>query len=360
MTPADLPRSMKLFWFRTLLFLATLAAGLCLVEAALRLADRTGRNSYAIDRVAWRYRPAPARLHPWTQPGGPVLRLAVIGDSFTAGGGIFPEDRYAAQLERLLNFNEGTPPGEVIVLAESGTATYQQVPLLKQALETRPDLVLLGLCLNDTEHTARSRQLAEWRSTMWPPRPPDWLHPLLRHSRLLRAGYQRLGQPAARRGFQEYYRRIYDPEYSGWKLFREALAEFQRRCAEQNTPLRVCIFPLFSHDLRTGQYPFERYHLQIRQALQELGIAHLDLYERVFKDMDHYRLEAYPRVDPHPNEIAHRLIASALFEYLLEENLIDPAYRPIAKVPGDALERRWELIRRRLDDPLATRPDTDE
>ena len=75
------------------------------------------------------------------------------------------------------------------------------------------------------------------------------------------------------------------------------------------------------------QYPYKNIHEQISNALDKENIPHLDLLGE-FEDKDPIRMQAAPGIDPHPNEIAHRIIAKALFHYLLDNSFIDESFRP--------------------------------
>lgn len=81
------------------------------------------------------------------------IRIAVIGDSFTGGGGLpdlgDDENTYFRQLSRILN-SESSSTYEVLAFADGGLNTDQELVLLKDmAIEYDPDLVILQYCDND-------------------------------------------------------------------------------------------------------------------------------------------------------------------------------------------------------------------
>jgi hypothetical protein len=80
-------------------------------------------------------------------------------------------------------------------------------------------------------------------------------------------------------------------------------------------------------------------HDAIAGVMQAEGVAHLDLFP-AFRGKDPRRMQAIPRVDPHPNEIAHRIAAEAIFHFLLEQGLVPETYRPLER--EIKLRARWE------------------
>ncbi len=85
------------------------------------------------------------------QPG--KLRIMVIGDSFTFGMGVNHEDAYPTQLEKILNRKKR--PSEVINCGVVAHDMWQHNQmLLRKALPHRPDLVILGLFLDDIRGSA--------------------------------------------------------------------------------------------------------------------------------------------------------------------------------------------------------------
>lgn len=329
-------------------FMALLCA-----EVALRLAARVQKApAFQHDRSAVFFDIQPGRDHPWSASSDNPLRIAVVGDSFAKGVGVQLDDRYAARLERLLNCNDGVRPAEVRVFDLAGTSTFQQFPLLKQALDWKADIVILGLCLNDAEDWARPQRVKEWRRETMPPPPPKWLAPVLRHSRVLTWIHMKCGQVSARRGYHHYYRRLYKPDYKGFRRLRESLGMFKEQCDAAGVRLVVMIFPLLADDFSPGRYPFENIHITIRGLLKEKQTDCLDLLGS-FRGMMPVRMQAIPDIDPHPSEIAHRIAAEALLNFLLDHGVVDAAYRPQARVSEKDLPMRWNRTAQRMQNPSA-------
>ena len=316
--------------------LALLAASLVFALVAAELvvrasgAARPAELDELFDRPTAIYKPAPARQSPWTLRKRDAWRVAVIGDSFTVGEGNQPDDAYPARLERLLNLNENARPVEVRVYAASGTATEKQRGFLLNALREGARLVVLGIVLNDTE-TVEDPELKTRRELTLPRVPSGWTLALARRSHAFRLAYHKKEQARAGRALLEYYRRNFDPDYIGWQRFREALAYFAKRCEARDARLVAVVFPgIF--ELDPARYPFGYAHQRIAEALDEAGIESLDLLDS-FLGRSELRLAAQPALDGHPNEIAHRIAAEAIFEYLLATGAIDESYRPENQKP---------------------------
>lgn len=75
-------------------------------------------------------------------------RAVVLGDSVAMGFGLDHADALPDQLERRLA-GRGQRPVQVINAAVSGYGTAQYPEALRRALAFAPDLVLIGVCLND-------------------------------------------------------------------------------------------------------------------------------------------------------------------------------------------------------------------
>lgn len=330
----------------------SLAISYALAETACRLLIPAGPADplAGADRPATFFRVDPERQPLAAVPDADAFRIAVIGDSFTVGVGVQTTDCYAAQLERMLNARAGLRPVKVKLFAHAGTGTYQQLRFLKEALRWKPDLVVLGICLNDTEDPLKPDQIAEWRRDMLPPPPGPRLAALLRHSVLLSAVYRGWAVRAARRGFAGYYRRIYDPEYSGWVLFRVGIKKFRATCANEGVSFLAMILPLMNDPFEKGRYRFEFAHEAIHELMEGNGVDYLDELE-AFRGKNPQRMTVVPVLDPHPSEIAHRIIAETLLDGLVAHGYLPEDYRLVEYGAGITLRAQWKRTSE-LMDPL--------
>jgi hypothetical protein len=334
---------------QVLLMGGTGLAALLVLEVAVRLLQprSSGAALSGHDRSRIFYEIAPERQHPTPEEAKIARRVAIVGDSFTRGVGVQIDDRFAAKLERMLNANAGARPVVVDVFDEPGTSTFQQLPLLEQALAKKPDLVLLSICLNDTEDWKRPHELHRWRAEGQPSTHRTILH----SSRLLALAHAKIQLQRAKSGYIQYYRRLYDPEYTGWLRFAESVTQMRDACAGQGVSFAVLIHPLLSDPFAEGKYPFEFAHKAVHSHLRELGIPFVDTLSRLRGTLP-IRMSAIPEIDPHPSEIAHRLTANVLFDFLMEQGCFGAEYGLQWRESERGLAARWQLASE-LMDPLA-------
>jgi lysophospholipase L1-like esterase len=146
------------------------------------------------------------REHALAKPPG-VRRVVALGDSTTLGWRLRPEEAYPQVLQ-----DRASALGrnlEVFNVALGGWSTRQELIAYRRiARAYRPDLVLLGICLND---------FAEMQNNL--ARPPAWLSALHLHSalvrRIVRAEDREIGSieelfvdPPSRR-VEEGFRRVF-------------------------------------------------------------------------------------------------------------------------------------------------------
>jgi hypothetical protein len=331
--------------------LALVAFGLLLagsaVELALRMAGigRPLELGPLFDRevVSW---------VPQKGPGGhrksrrTPLKIAIVGDSFAHGGGNDWGDAYGQRLELLLNLNAATPPAEVRVWAHDGFNTQQELRFLRSIFRWKPQLVILGVFLNDSEDRSDPKNW-ELRAELMPRVPEGRLRTVLRGSRALGWTWQRLEAMRQRRAAAAYSALVFDPAYSGWLSFERSLDAFAERTRERRVPLVALLFPQLDG---VGPYRDALGYQRMLAALTERSIDTLALAP-YFEGKSPERTTVYPGIDGHPNEIAHRIAARALLDFLLDHSYVDEAYRPLTS------ERRvgrdeWLRRVRRFKDPL--------
>ena len=299
-------------------------------EILLRMkgTEKTHVRDYPwFDRGDKRYYSNPERLHPWTKNATNYLKVAVIGDSFSNAAGVLMEDGYGRRLERLLNYNSGIPPAAVHVYARGGTAPITQLKFLNMAIEWKPDVVVLGICLNDVEDGAYPDTHRKWHKEMLTRLPTGWKKSILDHSRIFSWLYTKKEQMRIKKAHVEYYRKLYSDEYHGWRTFRKALTQFKERTAKNDAKFMVMIFPMLGSNLDPSVYPFQHAHDKIHNLLDEMNITWHDLSDD-FRGIDGKRVQAVPGLDGHPSEIGQRIAAVSLMQFMTENEIIDPRYEP--------------------------------
>ncbi|NLB65379.1 MAG: SGNH/GDSL hydrolase family protein [Lentisphaerae bacterium] len=322
------------------------------LEIALRiLPDPASRRIR--DRSPAFYYPAETRLRPWARGHADALRIAVVGDSITHGTGCQFYDTYSQRLEALMNLNENQRPVEVRVWAKGGDNPDVEVRHLPAIEEWRPDILILGVCLNDAENLHKKTLIKTWRRDTLPKPPPPWLGAILKHTRAGSFMYQKRADRRAYGGYLLYYRRLYNKEHSGWILLERALARFNDFCKERDIFFLPLVFPLFSD---VDNYPFDWVHEQLAATFQEIGVAHLDFLEH-FRGQVPMRLQVIPHVDAHPNEIAHRQISEILFHYLIANKIVDEGYVP--ENSSSSQQHIWNVLDRYLYNVVDVRPEAE-
>jgi len=244
-------------------------------------------------------------------------RIVVLGDSFAWGYGVEMEDAFPQRLERIFN-RRRSEPWEVVNLSRPGMNTADQAAQLAgEGVAYEPDAVLLGYVLNDAEETAvaEARRAQDWTA----PRP--W--GVLDRSHLARWVWGRVWATAEARHRVAGFRALYRNDAPGWRNTRAALEAMGRLCRERGIPFVVAVFPLFGSPL-DADYPFEALHHQIVRTAGQAGARVIDLRE-AYRNLRWELLVVDGVDDEHPNEIAHRLAASAI-RPVIEE--VVPLYSP--------------------------------
>ena len=310
-------RALGLILFGTLLALLGL-------EAALRVAGVGGPAELGpeYDRPVTGYAPHAERLSRRFSTEPPGLKVAVVGDSFTLGYGNHWYDAYPRRLEHLLNLNTDAPPAEVRVFARNDTTTWDQLRFLDAAMAWEPDLLVLGIFLNDTEDPGDA-QLGEYRQAMSPRLYGGWTRRVLRTSRLAAWVHLRLAYIRGHRAALALQDRVFTPDYPGFVRFRQALRRFKRVCRTNDVKLVAVVWP--SMGGLGPRYPHQIAHQRLGEALKEARIPYLDLLEE-FQDKSSARLAVYPDIDNHPDEIGHRIGATAIYRFLVRSRTIDRVY----------------------------------
>ncbi|MBI3548424.1 MAG: SGNH/GDSL hydrolase family protein [Elusimicrobia bacterium] len=261
-----------------------------------------------------------------------VFRIAVLGDSFSIGMGLGPDEAYAKQLERMLNARyRGRPRFEVLNFAVAGYSTYDEwKDLLKRGLKYSPDLILVGMYINDAYPSVDSERR----------NPPEAIQFLRIEQRLLRSvgrasnvvstvHFPRWSYVArwimrfayaqkVNRVSQRWYKLIWGPRNpAGQRQFEEALSGLETLSRGKKLPVLVAVLPKL--DWLNEKYP-RWIHKRIRGQLADHGIATVELLRYVmYRDPSSFWVHP---TDHHPNEQVHRLIASVVLERLLSDTTL--------------------------------------
>jgi GDSL-like lipase/acylhydrolase family protein len=241
-----------------------------------------------------------------------VIRVVLLGDSFTEGQGVKENDTTARRLEALLNA-PGDRRWEVLNCARRGADFPSLHKMFEKILPLEPDIVVHAMVLNDAE---RSRDLEARRGAM-----DDWIldrrrlldsaasgRPAVLSSRLADLVGDRVQSWRVGRETTQWYLDLYGPpNQDGWARTQADMRDMDRRLRERGGRFLVASWPLL---VDLDAYPFASADEAIARFCEAAGIPRLDL-RPALQGHAAESLWVHP-VDHHPNEIAHRLAAEAL------------------------------------------------
>ena len=300
---------------RFLALFLSLTLTVALLELALRLVPPAARyRDTAVDTLFTEYRLPEAWGAKREFPE--IVRVLVLGDSFTWGDGVHEEDAYPFRMQFRMNLRDGSKRYRVLNAGRNGLNTAQQRELIDTLglLAAKPDLVLVGFSLNDPEPSVRAEAEA-MKDSMIRRKPVGRAELELYHRSLLfRLVFDRIENTRQRRARNDYVAALFDPESAHWRECVRALTSIRDLLAERGIPLLVAIWPAFDAPFDDG-YPYQRHHDQVMATLAELGIPGVDL-RPLYEGVEVRRLAVTPFTDAHPNELAHRIAADFLAEHV--------------------------------------------
>jgi len=238
------------------------------------------------------------REYAFDKPAG-MLRIVMLGDSFTEGWGTAEPATFSKQIERLYA-DRGTK-AEAINTGVGNWNTIQEVEFfMTDAYRYHPDIVVLNFAFNDAEPVPHER-------------PPSFLMRYCYSCIFLMGRYDALKRMVfGGQDWAEYYLGLFgDGTTPGWLAAKAALKRLADYCKQNNIQLLVADHPEL-HDVK--HYRFQKITDLIRDAAAENNVAFVDLLPYV-RDQDSASLWVTPP-DPHPNALAHKLLADGIFEAL--------------------------------------------
>lgn len=240
-----------------------------------------------------------------------LKRIITLGDSITAGWGVRFEENYPRRLECILNKRHKV---EVINISKPGWNTVREVYELENfGLKYKPDIVILGYCLNDTERAETDRRTRRFRRITLYRKPTGIWSFLVKRFMFFRLIYKTKEDLRVRRAFIDYINYIYSDKYAGWKHTETAFYRLKELSIKNRFKVLVVIFPFLNYSFKS--YPFKTAHKRVRQLCYKYSFAFLDLLP-LYKKYSNYELMAEPGRDPHPNALAHKIAAEAIADFI--------------------------------------------
>ena len=333
-------------WLRQLLIGAALSLGglafaLLLFEVGIRLLAKDTPEQWH-DRPKYFYLPQNAKdqraqTHLKQKPAN-TFRIAVVGDSFSFGPFLQFDDTFSRRLERMLNLRDTPKKVEVINYGVPGYSTVHEIKTVESAIRDEgADLVLLQITLNDAE-------LKPYRPTGITIETNKYGAAILREEMPWILKYWHSGQFIYRlwnanqkqSEYIKYFHELFE-KYRSRESFKSSIIRIRDFCKKEGIPLYAVVFPLLGTPLDES-YPFNSIHTRIHHTLERAHIFYLDLLNE-YRGIPVERLQVMPGEDFHPNEIAHRMAAEAIYRWLALDNFL-----PEELQIGRVLRRRDHIV----------------
>lgn len=254
------------------------------------------------------------------------VRVLGLGDSITEALYLAQNDRYldlaASLLSRKLNREV-----EVINAAVGGYNTQQELELLKtKGINTRPDLVILGLCLNDFVNIKPDLRrsvfgrILEVRGDNSKARHFDFLY---RHSQLYKFVYDFLANTKNmmltsrdhQRFLYNYHLKLDENE---WRIWQYTIDSIVGLCRQNNISLIILIFPLRSQ-LERGELVS---YAPLVKFLQDKNVDFVDFSALLYASLEAGSEVFEERDMIHPNKLGHQIIAQGLVDYIVAKKIM--------------------------------------
>ena len=310
----------------------------------LRARVRHEGGGYLVRTNGWGFRSD----HDFTvpKPAG-CFRIALFGDSYTAGEGVSNGQRFGDLLEEQL------PQIELFNLALPGTGTDQQYLTFREyGAGTSADLLLICPLVENILRNLDSERLtqssAQGELVMRPkpyfqlragelelrhvpvpkgvtpladvpadrlPSNAEQVSPVRRRLRKINAavdrrlpGFREWTQRVRQLSLPAEYRSASDP---AWLLMSAILRQW---IEEAEVPVVLCPIPTFAHVFKTASS--DDYRARFAELAEQAGVELIDLLPTLWEHpTEVLKRSRFPQ-DEHPNRLGHRLLAEALAPHL--------------------------------------------
>lgn len=293
-----------------------LAFAVLLVEGGLRLLAALLPKTEPVTM-----RPIPGKapvVTSWPESPNGRFEVLVVGDSFTFGRGVAIDEVYPARLADALSV-EGNAVRVTSYSFPGWNSRAEAAAVVRDIDGHRPDLLIVGHCLNDAERlptaqaTADLPELRPWRPTSRAEIALDRYS--LAYGRIRRA----LDTLRLRPLLQDYYHGLYRDE-EGRRMWQRALTRIHALAAERSIPATLVIFPIFDSD-PGDDYVYRELHALVAEIGREIGFEVLDLLP-AYQGLPGRELALIPFTDPHPSALAHDIAGREIARFLLERRLL--------------------------------------
>ncbi len=224
-----------------------------------------------------------------------TFRIISIGDSYTFGFGADQDKTFSKLLENKLNEQHPNKKYEVLNMGVGNYNAIQELAALKQqGLQYHPDHILWNFYINDAEETQKLK-------------PSFFSTKLISMVYLKSFLYKMKASLDSKSNYIDFYKNTFQGE-SG-KTFFQAMDQLVQLSQTTKIPLTVVLLPDFR---KLHNYPFAEEHKLVVNYFRSKGINVIDTVEA----FDPQKEKAYwvAHDDPHPNNVAHEIIAQKIFQ----------------------------------------------
>jgi lysophospholipase L1-like esterase len=266
-----------------------------------------------------------------------TFRISVVGDSYSFAPYMQFTDAFPKVLERMLSLNKTQLKAEVINHGVPAYSTSHEIEVVEKAIALRSDLILLQITLNDAEIKPYRPIGITFFDTWGSLKVTGWKKGVLDHWKSLAFVITRIHNEKTRKDYIKYFNDLFEKEKT-WTHFARSVDTIINTVNKHQKKLVAVIFPLFGVPL-DNRYPFLQTHQKIQNYLNSKNVDTLDLLNR-FKGLPIDRMQVIPGVDRHPNEIAHRIAAEAIYDWLEQKEYIPNELRIRKK-----FKKRTQIVR---------------
>ena len=240
------------------------------------------------------------------------LRILALGDSMTYGMGVRLDLTWPQLLEAELRARLDRPV-EVInagFAAGGHTAAVYHAWVHDNGIHFEPDVVVLGLCLNDVHPGIGMLTY-----------PAVQLEPVMGGFSLMLDRIVQVVKQRRVRAMKRDLGKLVDDQTPTWVATRNGLRALRDRLEAADIPLVVFVFPMLSQ-LEPELYPLRAVHRRVVEFCEREGIRCVDL-RPVFLGRDEEELWVHSS-DQHANHLGHAIQAEQIQAWLQQQGLLGP------------------------------------
>jgi len=239
------------------------------------------------------------------------LRVLALGDSFTFGLGVQQDAVWTEVLEDRLAAVRDAAVQVVNAGFACGALPGHYAPWLEGVgLSLLPDLVIVGLCLNDMgQIPMMAYNFAGTSENAGPSALWDLVQDTLGRRQVEQAVADKLSDPTAK---QFDFGRIVEQDPRTWDATMKALVRMHKQTEQRGVRFIVAVFPMLSR--LSSDYPYAPLHDMVKQRCGAAGIEVIDL-AAPFMGLQDLDLWAHP-TDQHPNDVGQAKLGDGIADWL--------------------------------------------